>query len=581
MSLSPDVTPFVPSRQQPAKPSAQSHLSNRTLWEPSVDVAEFVPSWLNNKPKSSTEYIETSNVSEARRVSAKVEEKNGKDEKSVEKKERKINSTKKGPKQKANPAALKTNHVTSSSGKDDNSKLEGDKHETENLSWNTDFPALGAKSGHYKTPIWNKPLGVSFSDKLKTGNTSSYSYDEPSSEFNDKTKEQEKTSIKSKDDEDECKKIVNMNKEEVDSTPSEYGFSVVKSKSKKKYEAMEHSKKEGKSFRHKNIPLAWDKVDSDEKTNSVMKGVKKSSNNRSKTSVECTGKDYKQDGIVPKSRLSEEWATGKDIANDKREAMRDSHKGNRRTKQSFKPAEDYYNFKSTHRGLNLEEKHYEESDHEERRTSRPPVSISTAMTTPSLSYSDILKSKSNTKVPIEGSKNEKGFLRIPSEKSENEGVDEKEVEEQGKRKKKKKKKKKSGIETQPQTVKKSKEALTLDFGDMLEKIMESSASKKKPIIRTGGFLPAQAPLPPKETRTSRRPQMQAANVLDSTAPIVFRSKEREFPKKKKPSAMRKILRKEREDKKMLREGKSSTEIQTSDDEKSDKQSSDEQGLDEE
>lgn len=40
-----------------------------------------------------------------------------------------------------------------------------------------------------------------------------------------------------------------------------------------------------------------------------------------------------------------------------------------------------------------------------------------------------------------------------------------------KTKKKKKKKKKSTVETPPQPVKKSKETLVLDFGDVLTKIM--------------------------------------------------------------------------------------------------------------
>jgi hypothetical protein len=33
---------------------------------------------------------------------------------------------------------------------------------------------------------------------------------------------------------------------------------------------------------------------------------------------------------------------------------------------------------------------------------------------------------------------------------------------------------------------------------------ESSTAKKKPIIRTGGVLPAQAPLPTKETRMTKK-----------------------------------------------------------------------------
>jgi hypothetical protein len=45
MSLSPDVTPFVP-KQQSAVPSQQTNVSSS--WQLSADVDEFVPSWLNN-----------------------------------------------------------------------------------------------------------------------------------------------------------------------------------------------------------------------------------------------------------------------------------------------------------------------------------------------------------------------------------------------------------------------------------------------------------------------------------------------------------------------------------------------------
>jgi hypothetical protein len=47
MSLSPDVTPFVP-RQQSVVHSQQTNVSPSPSWKLSADVAEFVPSWLNN-----------------------------------------------------------------------------------------------------------------------------------------------------------------------------------------------------------------------------------------------------------------------------------------------------------------------------------------------------------------------------------------------------------------------------------------------------------------------------------------------------------------------------------------------------
>ena len=64
---------------------------------------------------------------------------------------------------------------------------------------------------------------------------------------------------------------------------------------------------------HKNVRLAWGDVRSDEKRNSEAKVVEKSSNNRSKS----------QNGNVRKSRLCGDETTGKNVANDKREA----HKG--------------------------------------------------------------------------------------------------------------------------------------------------------------------------------------------------------------------------------------------------------------
>ena len=42
-------------------------------------------------------------------------------------------------------------------------------------------------------------------------------------------------------------------------------------------------------------------------------------------------------------------------------------------------------------------------------------------------------------------------------------------------------------------------------------------------------------------------------MLDSTAPLVKRGKERETPAKKRPSALKKVILKEREEKKRLRD----------------------------
>ena len=77
------------------------------------------------------------------------------------------------------------------------------------------------------------------------------------------------------------------------------------------------------------------------------------------------------------------------------------------------------------------------------------------------------------KEPEARKKIERGLLRIPSSVSdENKENSDEEVEEKSfTTKKKKKKKKKSTVEAQPQRVKKSKEALTLDFADVFEKML--------------------------------------------------------------------------------------------------------------
>ena len=48
-------------------------------------------------------------------------------------------------------------------------------------------------------------------------------------------------------------------------------------------------------------------------------------------------------------------------------------------------------------------------------------------------------------------------------------------------------------------------------------------------------------------------QLLATNPLDSSAPVKRRGKEREDPKKKRPSAMRRVLIKEREERHRIRE----------------------------
>ena len=66
MSLSPNVTPFVPSHQSVA-PSQQTNASRDSKWKLSADVAEFVPGRLKNGstlPKNPTSIISATTVTE-------------------------------------------------------------------------------------------------------------------------------------------------------------------------------------------------------------------------------------------------------------------------------------------------------------------------------------------------------------------------------------------------------------------------------------------------------------------------------------------------------------------------------------
>ncbi|CAB4028367.1 Hypothetical predicted protein [Paramuricea clavata] len=463
----------------------------------------------------------------------------------------------------------------------------------------TDFPALGASIEQHSTPstVWNKPFGVSFSEKLKSNNTSRLSSDRPKEESAMKSKENkdkimnkqtrmlhnERANKKSADNITKPN-IVNQTSEKdiTKSQSDDEGFFIVRNKARRLCETVEWN--DSKSLGREKRRVAWGETPYEDQTKEKTKGVKKFSENRSKTQRGGPTRNTLC-GDVQKHRSSEDWRSSRNIT-EKEPRENNISKDRGDSRQSFKAGKDYSTLKSTlgeDKNVNLREKqnsgkkkNFESVENVDKRITTTYVEARAP-----LSYSDILKSKPNIQLPDPGKVdgNARGILRVPGEASEDENGQEVEEEGKTKKKKKKKKKKKSAGETAPQPVKKSKEALTLDFSDMFMKIMESSTAKKKPVMRTGGFLPAQAPLPPKETRITKVDRThQAANVLDSTAPIVFRSKEREFPKKKKPSAMRKILTKEREEKKMIREGKSPTEP-SSDEENSEKESSDEQHLD--
>ncbi|XP_072372880.1 selenocysteine insertion sequence-binding protein 2 isoform X2 [Scyliorhinus torazame] len=119
---------------------------------------------------------------------------------------------------------------------------------------------------------------------------------------------------------------------------------------------------------------------------------------------------------------------------------------------------------------------------------------------------------------------------------------------------------KKAAEAPKKSGKKSKAPMQLDFGDMLAVLEQKQQEKKskhtpKPIVlAVGGMFP----LVSKETTSSKRqPQSSGQekvphNPLDSSAPLVKRGKQREVPKAKKPTSLKKIILKEREERKQRR-----------------------------
>ncbi|KAJ0067973.1 hypothetical protein NL108_014228, partial [Boleophthalmus pectinirostris] len=104
--------------------------------------------------------------------------------------------------------------------------------------------------------------------------------------------------------------------------------------------------------------------------------------------------------------------------------------------------------------------------------------------------------------------------------------------------------------------KKSKVPVQLDIGNMLA-VLEKKQSQKakqdtKPLtLSVGGGLP----VVPKQPPVQKKPIIQgkiAHNPLDSTSPLVKKGKQREVPKAKKPTALKKVILKEREERKQRR-----------------------------
>ncbi|KAM6943085.1 selenocysteine insertion sequence-binding protein 2-like [Xenentodon cancila] len=108
--------------------------------------------------------------------------------------------------------------------------------------------------------------------------------------------------------------------------------------------------------------------------------------------------------------------------------------------------------------------------------------------------------------------------------------------------------------------KKSKTSVELDLGDMLAALEKQQQAMKarqltntKPLSLTVGtttpFHSSGSTSVPSMLRGHQQPFSAPHNALDSTAPRVKRGKEREIPKVKRPTALKKIILKEREGKK--------------------------------
>ncbi|XP_074527268.1 selenocysteine insertion sequence-binding protein 2-like isoform X2 [Halichoeres trimaculatus] len=106
--------------------------------------------------------------------------------------------------------------------------------------------------------------------------------------------------------------------------------------------------------------------------------------------------------------------------------------------------------------------------------------------------------------------------------------------------------------------KKSKAPVQLDIGNMLaalEKKQQSQKAKQdaKPVVLSvGGGLPVVQKQPAVQKKVPWRQDKIAHNPLDSTSPLVKKGKQREVPKAKKPTPLKKIILKEREERKQKR-----------------------------
>ncbi|NXB85134.1 SEBP2 protein, partial [Vidua chalybeata] len=111
-------------------------------------------------------------------------------------------------------------------------------------------------------------------------------------------------------------------------------------------------------------------------------------------------------------------------------------------------------------------------------------------------------------------------------------------------------------ETSRSSGKKSQIPVQLDLGGMLavlEQKQQTEKSKQSPkpvVFSVGGAVPLLSKDPATATRSHRLKQGKMPhNPLDSSAPLVKKGKQREVPKAKRPTPLKKIILKEREQRK--------------------------------
>ncbi|XP_053337652.1 selenocysteine insertion sequence-binding protein 2-like [Clarias gariepinus] len=111
---------------------------------------------------------------------------------------------------------------------------------------------------------------------------------------------------------------------------------------------------------------------------------------------------------------------------------------------------------------------------------------------------------------------------------------------------------------QPASQKKSHALVQLDLGNMLTILEQKQQTQKsrqdvKPVtLSVGGALPVVHKETTPQKKNSKQQERIAHNPLDSTCPLVKKGKQREIPKAKKPSPLKRVILKEREERKQNR-----------------------------